>query len=124
MVSTSARWRSLLDHRRRAIECPYDQLGVHDGAGAGARYQADPRQLRPGRLGARAGGAGHEPGEPGRLLQAAGPVSTPEERLEELGLSVPGVAAPVAAYIPAIRSGNHVYTSGQLPMRFGRMPHT
>jgi len=51
-------------------------------------------------------------------------VTTPEERLEELGLSVPGVAAPVAAYIPAIRSGNHVYTSGQLPMRDGRLLHT
>jgi len=51
-------------------------------------------------------------------------VSTPEERLEELGLTVPGVAAPVAAYIPAIRSGNHVYTSGQLPMRDGRLLHT
>ena len=48
-------------------------------------------------------------------------MSTPEERLEELGLSVPGVAAPVAAYIPAIRSGNHVYTSGQLPMRDGQL---
>ena len=51
-------------------------------------------------------------------------MSTPEERLEELGLSVPGVAAPVAAYIPAIRSGNHVYTSGQLPMRDGRLLHS
>ena len=51
-------------------------------------------------------------------------MSTPEERLEELGLSVPGVAAPVAAYIPAIRSGSHVYTSGQLPMRDGRLLHT
>jgi enamine deaminase RidA (YjgF/YER057c/UK114 family) len=51
-------------------------------------------------------------------------VSTPEQRLEELGLTVPGVAAPVAAYIPAIRSGNHVYTSGQLPMRDGRLLHT
>ena len=51
-------------------------------------------------------------------------MSTPEQRLEELGLSVPGVAAPVAAYIPAIRSGNHVYTSGQLPMRDGRLLHT
>ncbi len=51
-------------------------------------------------------------------------MSTPEERLEELGLSVPGVAAPVAADVPAIRSGNHVYTSGQLPMRDGRLLHT
>ena len=48
-------------------------------------------------------------------------MSTPEERLEELGLAVPGVAKPVAAYIPAIRSGNHVYTSGQLPMRDGQL---
>jgi len=51
-------------------------------------------------------------------------VTTPEQRLEELGLTVPAVAAPVAAYIPAIRSGNHVYTSGQLPMRDGRLLHT
>jgi enamine deaminase RidA (YjgF/YER057c/UK114 family) len=48
-------------------------------------------------------------------------VSTPEERLAELGLSVPEVAKPVAAYIPAIRSGNHVFTSGQLPMRDGQL---
>ncbi len=48
-------------------------------------------------------------------------MSTPEERLAELGLSVPEVAKPVAAYIPAVRSGNHVYTSGQLPMRDGQL---
>ncbi|WP_432476252.1 RidA family protein [Nocardioides sp. GXQ0305] len=45
----------------------------------------------------------------------------PEERLAELGLSVPEVAAPVAAYVPALRSGSHVYTSGQLPMRDGAL---
>jgi len=48
-------------------------------------------------------------------------MSTPEERLAELGLSVPDVAAPVAAYVPAVRSGNHVFTSGQLPMRSGQL---
>jgi enamine deaminase RidA (YjgF/YER057c/UK114 family) len=48
-------------------------------------------------------------------------VSTPEERLAELGLSVPEVATPVAAYIPALRSGHHVFTSGQLPMREGQL---
>ena len=48
-------------------------------------------------------------------------MSTPEERLAELGLSVPEVAPPVAAYIPAVRSGNHVFTSGQLPMRSGQL---
>jgi enamine deaminase RidA (YjgF/YER057c/UK114 family) len=49
---------------------------------------------------------------------------TPEERLAELGLAVPEVAAPVAAYIPAVRSGNHVFTSGQLPMREGQLMAT
>jgi enamine deaminase RidA (YjgF/YER057c/UK114 family) len=46
---------------------------------------------------------------------------TPEEKLAELGFSVPEVAAPVAAYVPAVRSGNHVFTSGQLPMREGKL---
>ena len=48
-------------------------------------------------------------------------MSTPEERLAELGLSVPEVPKPVAAYIPALRSGHHVFTSGQLPMRDGQL---
>ena len=48
-------------------------------------------------------------------------MATPEERLEELGLSVPEVAAPVASYVPAVRSGNRVFTSGQLPMREGTL---
>jgi enamine deaminase RidA (YjgF/YER057c/UK114 family) len=51
-------------------------------------------------------------------------MSTPEQRLAELGLSVPEVAKPVAAYIPAVRSGDHVYTSGQLPMRQGELVAT
>jgi len=48
-------------------------------------------------------------------------VATPEERLAELGLEVPEVAKPVAVYIPAVRSGNQVFTSGQLPMRAGEL---
>jgi len=48
-------------------------------------------------------------------------MSTPEERLAELGLAIPEVAKPVAAYVPALRSGNYVFTSGQLPMRSGEM---
>jgi enamine deaminase RidA (YjgF/YER057c/UK114 family) len=47
--------------------------------------------------------------------------ATPEERLAEMGLSVPEVAKPVASYIPAVRTGNYIYTSGQLPMRDGQM---
>ncbi len=45
----------------------------------------------------------------------------PEDRLAELGLAVPEVAKPVAVYVPAVRSGDHVYTSGQLPMRDGEL---
>ena len=48
-------------------------------------------------------------------------MSTPEERLAELGLSVPEVSKPVAAYVPAVRTGSYVYTSGQLPMRDGQL---
>jgi enamine deaminase RidA (YjgF/YER057c/UK114 family) len=48
----------------------------------------------------------------------------PEERLAELGLSVPDVAKPVAVYVPAVRSGSHVFTSGQLPMRSGELMAT
>ncbi len=48
----------------------------------------------------------------------------PEERLAELGLTVPDVAKPVAVYVPAVRSGHHVFTSGQLPMRSGEMMMT
>ncbi|HET6698921.1 MAG TPA: RidA family protein [Nocardioidaceae bacterium] len=51
-------------------------------------------------------------------------MSTPEERLAELGLSVPDVAKPVAAYVPALRTGNYVFTSGQLPMREGQLVTT
>ena len=42
-------------------------------------------------------------------------MTTPEERLAALGLELPPVAAPLAAYVPAVRSGAHVHTSGQLP---------
>ena len=45
-------------------------------------------------------------------------------RLAELGITLPPVAAPVAAYVPAVRSGAYVYTSGQLPMVDGALPAT
>ena len=48
-------------------------------------------------------------------------MSEVEARLAELGLAVPDVATPVAAYVPAVRSGNHVFTAGQLPMRAGEL---
>lgn len=46
---------------------------------------------------------------------------TPSARLTELGVSLPPVAAPVAAYVPAVQSGSLVWTSGQLPMVEGRL---
>lgn len=48
-------------------------------------------------------------------------MSTVEERLSELGLTVPDVVPPVAAYVPAVRSGSQVFTAGQLPMRDGAL---
>lgn len=46
------------------------------------------------------------------------------DRLAELGISLPDVAAPVAAYVPAIQVGNQVWTSGQLPFTNGELPAT
>ena len=45
----------------------------------------------------------------------------PEARLAALGLALPPVAAPLAAYVPAVRSGQHVYTAGQLPLADGKL---
>jgi enamine deaminase RidA (YjgF/YER057c/UK114 family) len=50
--------------------------------------------------------------------------SGPEQRLAELGLEVPSIPEPVASYIPAVRSGNLVFTAGQLPMRSGELVAT
>jgi enamine deaminase RidA (YjgF/YER057c/UK114 family) len=43
------------------------------------------------------------------------------QRLTDLGIELPTVAAPLAAYVPAVRTGNLVYTSGQLPIRGGEL---
>jgi enamine deaminase RidA (YjgF/YER057c/UK114 family) len=48
-------------------------------------------------------------------------VSAPSERLAELGLTLPPVAAPQAAYVPAVRTGDYVYVSGQLPFVDGKL---
>ncbi|MBG0827249.1 RidA family protein [Planomonospora sp. ID67723] len=49
---------------------------------------------------------------------------SPEERLAELGLTLPEVVVPLASYVPAVRSGDHVYTSGQIPMVDGKLAAT
>ena len=46
------------------------------------------------------------------------------DRLRELGIELPPVAAPLAAYVPAVRSGSWVFTAGQLPMVAGALPAT
>lgn len=51
-------------------------------------------------------------------------MTSPEERLVELGLTLPEVTAPLAAYVPTVRTGDHVYTSGQLPFSEGGLPAT
>jgi enamine deaminase RidA (YjgF/YER057c/UK114 family) len=51
-------------------------------------------------------------------------VSAPEDRLAELGLTLPAVAEPAGAYLPAVRSGSYIYTSGQLPMVSDALPTT
>src|SRR5699024_11743210 len=45
-----------------------------------------------------------------------GPMSKTLDRITELGLELPEIATPAGAYVPALRTGNYVYTSGQLPV--------
>jgi enamine deaminase RidA (YjgF/YER057c/UK114 family) len=45
----------------------------------------------------------------------------PRARLAELGLTLPALTPPLAAYVPAVRTGNHVYVSGQVPMQDGKL---
>lgn len=45
-----------------------------------------------------------------------------EARLADLGITLPAVVPPVASYVPAVVSGNHVHTSGQLPFIDGKLP--
>jgi enamine deaminase RidA (YjgF/YER057c/UK114 family) len=51
-------------------------------------------------------------------------VSAVEQRLADLGIELPPVAAPVAAYVPAVLDGDRVWTSGQLPFVSGELPAT
>jgi enamine deaminase RidA (YjgF/YER057c/UK114 family) len=47
--------------------------------------------------------------------------SAVEQRLADAGVEVPAVPAPVAIYVPAVRTGSYVYTSGQLPLSAGEL---
>ena len=49
---------------------------------------------------------------------------TPEQHLDAMGITLPPVAAPVAAYVPAVRTGNLVFVSGQVPLEGGKIAAT
>lgn len=51
-------------------------------------------------------------------------MSSPLQRLAALGMELPEVATPLAAYVPAVRSGSLVYTAGQVPTVAGAVPVT
>jgi enamine deaminase RidA (YjgF/YER057c/UK114 family) len=55
------------------------------------------------------------------LDQDAEPGPSPESRLAALGLTLPDVTRPLAAYVPAVRTGDYVYVSGQLPVVDGQL---
>ncbi|WP_067795529.1 RidA family protein [Actinomadura formosensis] len=48
-------------------------------------------------------------------------MSTPEERMRELGIEIPDVVPPVASYVPTARTGSLVYTAGQVPVVKGEL---
>ena len=48
-------------------------------------------------------------------------MTSPFDELARLGIELPAVARPVASYVPAVRSGAHVFTAGQLPLRDGEL---
>src|ERR1700723_491923 len=60
----------------------------------------------------------------GRVPEAREAMSGAAERLAALGLTLPPVTAPLAAYVPAVRTGSYVYVSGQLPVVDGELPPT
>jgi enamine deaminase RidA (YjgF/YER057c/UK114 family) len=51
-------------------------------------------------------------------------VSAVEDKLAEIGLTLPATATPAGAYVPAVRSGKYVYTAGQVPLVEGTLPLT
>ena len=51
-------------------------------------------------------------------------MGSPEEKLRELGISLPSVPAPLGAYVPSVRTGNLLFLSGMLPLREGKLLHT
>jgi enamine deaminase RidA (YjgF/YER057c/UK114 family) len=55
------------------------------------------------------------------VRSGVGSADKPSDRLNALGLTLPAVATPVGSYVPAMRVGDLIYTSGQLPLADGRL---
>jgi enamine deaminase RidA (YjgF/YER057c/UK114 family) len=73
------------------------------------------------------GCAGGRPGGDGSRLGSAGPAASSagaEENLKALGWELPPAGQPIGAYVPAVRTGNLLFVSGQLPMRRGQLTST
>jgi enamine deaminase RidA (YjgF/YER057c/UK114 family) len=51
-------------------------------------------------------------------------MGSPEERLRDLGISLPAVPSPLGAYVPCVKTGNLLFLSGMLPLREGTLLHT
>ncbi|HET6515222.1 MAG TPA: RidA family protein [Thermodesulfovibrionales bacterium] len=51
-------------------------------------------------------------------------MTSPEERLRELGIILPGLPPPLGSYVPAVRTGNLLFLSGMLPLKEGTLMHT
>src|SRR5262249_47218989 len=103
---------------------PTDRMGIRHGPAADARHQTDPRPV-----GRRWLGAGVRPARPHsrtarRVFEAPQIEMSAFARLGQLGVALPEVVAPLAAYVPAVRTGNLVYTVGQLPMEGGKLART
>lgn len=70
---------------------------------------------------------GQKRSDPGRVARPEPPGrrhQKPSARLAEQGIELPEVVVPLAVYVPAVRTGNLVYTAGQLPMTAGKLPMT
>src|SRR5215218_2913332 len=101
-------------------------VGVPHDPADDSQHDRDPEHLGQPGVGAGAGRPGPR-GWPRRVSQAPegrGMSGAVAARLAELGLTLPKVTKPVASYVPAMVTGNLVFTAGQLPFADGALPAT
>ena len=99
-------------------------MGVCNYAAIAAQRDSDSKYL--GKSGLGAGSGDHRPaGRADRVFKEAGNrVSKIEQKLAELGHTLPEVATPAGSYLPAMISGNLVFTAGQIPLIDGKLMAT